>query len=114
MTGLRKPELAVGVFILLLCALCARAQVTVPIEPVLGPAPTAPFDVSALPGKGPRKLNLTPAMTVNGTSREQVRQFYNAVYPASGGIPIDSSAGYRGLRSGHEFDGVSRGGAGAD
>lgn len=33
-----------------------------------------------------------PPFTVNGTSREQVRQFYNAVYNASEGIPIDSTS----------------------
>jgi hypothetical protein len=32
------------------------------------------------------------AFSVNGNSREQVRQFYNAVYTASDGVPIDSTA----------------------
>jgi hypothetical protein len=32
------------------------------------------------------------AFNVNGGSREQVRQFYNSVYAASDGVPIDSSA----------------------
>ena len=32
------------------------------------------------------------AFSVNGNSREQVRQFYNAVYTASEGVPMDSTA----------------------
>ena len=32
------------------------------------------------------------AFSVNGSSREQVRQFYNAVYAASDGVPINSTA----------------------
>jgi hypothetical protein len=43
-------------------------------------------------GKGPRKLDATAALSVNGNSREQVRQFYNAVYTASDSVPMDSSA----------------------
>jgi hypothetical protein len=35
---------------------------------------------------------MAPALSVNGASREEVRQFYNAIYPASDGISIDSSA----------------------
>jgi hypothetical protein len=62
------------------------------IAPVLGLAPRAPLDLSGLPGKDPRKLDLTEALSVNGNSREEVRQFYNAVYPASDGVPMDSSA----------------------
>jgi len=62
------------------------------MEPVLGPAPPAPRRVTGLPGSGPRPLDLPPGFSVNGTSREEVRQFYNAVYTASEGVSIDTSA----------------------
>ena len=68
------------------------AQVPAQFEPVLGPAPGAPLDVSGLPGMGPRPLDATVAFNVNGNSREQVREFYNAIYPASEGVPMNSSA----------------------
>ena len=49
-------------------------------------------DLSTLPATGPLKRNATtPAFTVNVAAREQVRQFYNAVYSASEGAQIDSS-----------------------
>jgi len=32
------------------------------------------------------------AFIVNGNSREQLRQFYNTVYTASDGVPIESTA----------------------
>ena len=92
MTHSRKPNLAAGIITVFLCVLGAHAQVTVPVDPVLGPAPKSPVDISGLPGKSPRKLDTTPALNIDSSSREQVRQFYNAIYPASDGIPIDSSA----------------------
>jgi len=92
MTDLRIPHLAAGILAVWLHATGGLAQVSVPVEPVLGPAPRAPLDVSGLPGRGPRKLDATAAFNVNGNSREQVRQFYNAVYTASDSVPMDSSA----------------------
>ena len=59
---------------------------------VLGDAPLAPTDVSGLPGRGLRPNLVTGGFSVNTASREQVRQFYNAVFTASIGVPINSTA----------------------
>jgi len=61
-------------------------------EPTLGDAPTAPKDVSGLPGRGPHPLGVTGGFNVDTSSREQVRSFYNAVYTSSSGVPINTSA----------------------
>jgi hypothetical protein len=63
-----------------------RAQV------ILGDPPRAPTDVSGLPGGGPHPLIVTGGFTVDTSSREQVREFYNAVYTSSDGTPINSTA----------------------
>jgi len=60
--------------------------------PSLGDAPRAPKDVSGLPGGGPRPQEVTGGFNVNADSREQVREFYNAVYTSSQGVPINSTA----------------------
>ena len=62
-----------------------RAQVD------LGHPPTAPKDVSGLPGKV-RKQDVTAGFSVNNSSREEMRQFYNAVYTASDGVLINSTS----------------------
>jgi hypothetical protein len=62
-----------------------RAQVS------LGDAPTAPKDVSGLPG-GVRKSDATAGFSVNANSREEMRSFYNAVYSASTGAQINSTS----------------------
>jgi hypothetical protein len=83
-----KPDrffLLLGIFICLSNSL--------PAQPALGDAPRAPADVSGLPGGGPHPLVLvTGGFTVNTSSREQTREFYNAVYISSEGTPIDSTA----------------------
>lgn len=56
-------------------------------EVILGTPPTAPTDVSALP-KGPSAFTVTGGFSVNASSREQVRSFYNAVYFSSDNIPM--------------------------
>ena len=58
----------------------------------LGKAPKAPTDVSGLPGGGPRPREVTGGFNVNTDSREQVREFYNAVYTSSEGVAINSTA----------------------
>ena len=63
-----------------------HAQVT------LGDAPRAPQDVSGLPGGGPHPRTATGGFSVDTGSREQVREFYNAVYTSSDGTPINSTA----------------------
>ena len=60
--------------------------------PDLGKAPHAPADVSGLPGGGPRPQQVTGGFNVNTDSREQAREFYNAVYTSSQGVAIDSTA----------------------
>lgn len=61
-------------------------------EVILGDPPTAPKDVSDLP-KGPLIRSLvTGGFSVNPNSREQVRSFYNAVYLASEGIPMQTTS----------------------
>lgn len=59
---------------------------------ILGDAPRAPTDVSGLPGGGPQPRTVTGGFSVDTGSREQVREFYNAVYTASSGTPINSTA----------------------
>jgi hypothetical protein len=61
-------------------------------EVILGDPPQAPKDVSGLPGGGPQPQIVTGGFVVDTSSREQVREFYNAVYTASDGTPIDSTA----------------------
>ena len=63
-----------------------RAEVT------LGDPPRAPADVSGLPGGGPQPRIVTGGFSVDTSSREQVREFYNAVYTSSDGTPINSTA----------------------
>ena len=59
--------------------------------PDLGTPPPAPADVSGLP-KGPRTKDVTGGFTVNPDAREEVRSFFNAVYRASDGVPMGSTA----------------------
>ncbi len=59
---------------------------------ILGDAPLAPKDVSGLPGGGPHSKTVTGGFSVNTSSREQVREFYSAVFTASTGVPINSTA----------------------
>jgi len=60
--------------------------------PDLGDAPKAPKDISDLPGGGFRPLDVTGSFNVNAASREQVREFFNAVYISSDGIAMNSTA----------------------
>ncbi|HXR04889.1 MAG TPA: hypothetical protein VN836_09305, partial [Verrucomicrobiae bacterium] len=60
--------------------------------PNLGDAPRAPNDVSGLPGGGPRPQEVTGGFSVNTDSREQTREFFNAIYPSSQGVAINSTA----------------------
>ncbi|HWX19764.1 MAG TPA: CAP domain-containing protein [Candidatus Binatia bacterium] len=61
-------------------------------EIILGDPPRAPTDVSGLPRGGPHKLSVTGGFSVNTDSREQVRSFFNAVYPSSDGVPMNTTA----------------------
>jgi hypothetical protein len=63
-----------------------------PAAVILGDAPQAPTDLSGLPGRGPHPHVVTGGFNVDTSSREQVREFYDAVYAASTGTPINSSA----------------------
>ncbi len=61
-------------------------------EPTLGDAPKAPKNISRLPGGGPHPLNVTGGFSVDTSSREQVRSFYNAVYTSSDNTSIGTTA----------------------
>lgn len=60
--------------------------------PALGEPPGAPASVVGLPRLGYRFQQTTNTLRVDTTSREQVRNFYNAVFKASENVPINSSA----------------------
>lgn len=61
-------------------------------EIILGPPPKAPTDLSGLPGGGPRAQDDPGGFTVNTFTREEARSFYNAVFQASEGVPMESTA----------------------
>ena len=61
-------------------------------EVILGDPPLAPQSVAGLPGGGPRPQIATGGFYVDTSSREQVRSFYRAIYPASDGVPMYSTA----------------------
>ena len=73
-------------------ALMMGALQSAPAQPTLGDAPLPPRDVSGLPGGGPRPAFVTGNISVNTSSREQTREFYNAVYLASAGVAMNSTA----------------------
>jgi hypothetical protein len=80
-----------SVELLFLLFICCPAQ---PLRAgmILGDPPQAPRDVSGLPGGGPQAQIVTGGFSVDTSSREQVREFYNAVYTSSDGTPINSTA----------------------
>jgi len=82
--------LIIGVAILGAAVMPLRAEVNP--AGILGQPPRAPADVSGLPGGGPKPKTVTGGFSVNTSSREQVREFYNAVFTASEGVPINSTA----------------------
>ena len=61
-------------------------------EFILGDPPQAPTDLTGLPGGGPRAAGGGGGFIVNTDSREEVRSFYNAVYRASDGVPMNTTA----------------------
>jgi hypothetical protein len=61
-------------------------------EVILGDPPAAPQSVVGLPGGGPKPQIATGGFYVDTSSREQVRSFYRAIYPASDGVPMNSTA----------------------
>ena len=76
----------------LLLTIGCLAAVGLRAEVILGDAPQAPTDLSGLPGGGPQPRMVTGGFSVDTSSREQVRQFFNAVYISSDGTPINSTA----------------------
>ena len=68
------------------------AAPAVTAQPALGDPPRPPTDVSTLPGRGPQPRIVTGGLNVNTSSREETREFYNAVYLASAGTPMGSTA----------------------
>lgn len=59
--------------------------------PELGPVPAPPGDVSLLPTR-PRTKDVTGGFTVDTAAREDVRSFFNAIYPLSDDVPMDSTS----------------------
>ncbi len=60
-------------------------------SPELGPVPVPPADVSLLPTR-PRTKDVTGGFMVDTSAREEVRSFYNAIYPVSDGVLMDSTS----------------------
>ena len=59
----------------------------------LGEAPQWPGKLTTLPNSPtPAFQTVTGGFVVNTDSREQVRDFYNAIYPTSDNVPINSTA----------------------
>ncbi len=75
-----------------LLPLWLAAASSAPAAVMLGDPPTAPTDLSQLPGAGVHPKTVTGDFSVDTSSREQVREFYNTVYGSSTGIAIDSTA----------------------
>jgi hypothetical protein len=73
--------------------------------PELGEAARAPTNLvlNPLPSKGPKPLDqpVTGGFSVNTDSREEVRDFYNAIYPTSDNVPQDSTADESSCTPGH-------------
>ena len=60
---------------------------------MLGEASKWPTNFTALPaGAKPEYQTYTGAFVVNTDAREEVRDFYNAIYPTSENVPLDSTA----------------------
>jgi len=73
-------------------------------QPMLGEAQRAPANLTASPQAAtPRKLDLTVTggFRVNTAAREEVRDFYNALYPASDNVPENSTADQANCFAGH-------------
>ena len=73
--------------------------------PELGEAAHAPTNLvlNPPPSSGPKPLDqpVTGGFSVNTDSREEVRDFYNAIYPTSDNVPQDSTADESGCTPGH-------------
>ena len=87
----RMRRLCRNLPVLWLVAVGAGQAAEPPAEVILGEPPRAPKDVSGLP-KGTINWSVTGGFSVNAYSREQVRSFYNAVYPTSDDIPMQTTA----------------------
>ncbi len=74
-------------------------------RPSLGEAAPAPanLDLNPPPAKGPRPQfqTVTGGFSVNINSREEVRSFYNGIYPTSDNVPQDTTADVSSCTPGH-------------
>jgi hypothetical protein len=81
-------------------------RVTAPAE--LGEASSVPANLTLNPPapKGAKPLfeTVTGGFAVNTDSREEVRSFYNAIFPTSENVPQDSTADVSGCTPGHNSD----------
>jgi hypothetical protein len=87
-----KAGIVVAILAALFNASESLAQNIATSAPFLGTAPKAPVNFTPPSGGVPRKLDITGGLSVNSNSREQTREFYNAIYPASEGVAMNSSA----------------------
>src|SRR5262245_50417719 len=86
-----KHLFSVGLSIMLL-SWCIRPSMGQLHPPQLGSPPDPPTDASKLPTAGPHPKTLTGGFVITPASREAARDFFNAVYTASDGVPIASTA----------------------
>lgn len=75
-------------------------------RPVLGKAAPAPPNLPlnpppGAPGIKPLNVTVTGGFAVDTDSREEVRSFYNAIYPTSSGVPQNSTADVTSCTPGH-------------
>lgn len=87
MTSQRIARILAAFVLALVLSSLSRAA-----EMILGDPPQAPTDLAGLPGGGPNAQSDPGGFTVNAFSREEARSFYNAVFQASEGVPMESTA----------------------
>jgi hypothetical protein len=76
----------------LLCPLIGSAQDSVRTDIILGQPPTLSQSISGLPRPESRPLATTGGFSVNINSREQVRDFYNAIFTSSENVAMAATA----------------------
>lgn len=100
---------AVPALLLVMFSLAGHAQTTQYRSlPNLGEASRAPTNLvlNPPPAKGaqPQIQTVTGGFSVNTDSREEVRSFYNAIYPTSENIPQDTTGDASSCTPGHNSD----------
>lgn len=86
---LTRPACLFAVLFLIANSFSLSAAVS---DIVLGDAPEPPTSLAGLPGGGLKPRIATGGFSVDTSSRQQVREFYNSVFTASTGVPINTTA----------------------